>query len=172
VSASIAAEFTDELDGLGVGWTRTTAANVGSVLDDQVDPPVVGARSAHEGVSLATAPVDVELEPSLDDLRAARTGVTDAALGIAPYGSVVLRTDRNGTTEAASLFVDRHVVLLAESDVRPDVAAALEELAPAFRSERASAVVATGPSATADMGALVRGAHGPETVHVVLITDR
>jgi len=32
--------------------------------------------------------------------------------------------------------------------------------------------LATGPSATADMGALVRGAHGPERVHVLLIDDR
>jgi L-lactate dehydrogenase complex protein LldG len=163
-------EFTDELDELDVGWTETTASNAGAVLAEQTDPPVVGAPSAH--VSLDSTPVDVELDPSLEDLRAARTGVTDATLGIAPYGSVVLRTDRESTTEAASLFVDRHVVLLGADDVRPDVAAALRDLAPAFRSERASAVVATGPSATADMGALVRGAHGPETVHVVLLTDR
>lgn len=166
----VTAEFTEELDELDVGWTGTTASGVGDVLAECTEPPVVGASSAH--VSLESTPVDVELDPSLDDLRAARTGVTDATLGIAPYGSVVLRTDQEPTTEAASLFVDRHVVLLAESDVRPDVAAALRELAPAFRSEQASAIVATGPSATADMGALVRGAHGPETVHVVLITDR
>ena len=35
-----------------------------------------------------------------------------------------------------------------------------------------SVVLATGPSATADMGTLVHGVHGPKDVHVVLVTDR
>jgi L-lactate dehydrogenase complex protein LldG len=165
-------QFTRELDGLDVGWTRTTVADLPAVLADRVEPPVVGVPSAHEGVSLADLPVEVNTDPSLDELRAARTGVTDAALGVAPYGSVVLRTDRAATAEPASLFVDRHVVLLAERDLRGSVGEALSALGPLFREEDASAVLATGPSATADMGALVQGAHGPETVHVCLLTDR
>jgi L-lactate dehydrogenase complex protein LldG len=40
-----------------------------------------------------------------------------------------------------------------------------------IREDRGSAVVATGPSATADMGALVRGAHGPKEVHVVILDE-
>ncbi|TKX83368.1 hypothetical protein EXE43_24625, partial [Halorubrum sp. SS5] len=32
-------------------------------------------------------------------------------------------------------------------------------------------VFATGPSATADMGGLVHGAHGPKEVHVVLLRE-
>jgi L-lactate dehydrogenase complex protein LldG len=32
-------------------------------------------------------------------------------------------------------------------------------------------VLATGPSATADMGELVLGAHGPESVHVVILDE-
>lgn len=172
MAASDTQQFTDALGELDVGWTRTTAADLPAALDSKVEPPAVGAPLPHEGVSLDAADVDIDLDPSLDDLRAARTGVTGAALGIADYGSVVLRTDEAPLTEAASLFVDHHVAVLAESDIRPDMTAALETLGPAFRDEAADAIVATGPSATADMGTLVRGAHGPETVHVVLLTDR
>ncbi|WP_276258857.1 LUD domain-containing protein [Haloglomus litoreum] len=172
MAASDTGRFTDALADLDVGWTRATAAEWPTVLTKVVEPPAVGAALPHEGVSLDASEVDVEMDPSLEDLRAARTGVTGAALGIADYGSVVLRTDEAPLTEAASLFVDHHVAVLGASDVRPDMAAALETLGPVFREEDADAIVATGPSATADMGALVRGAHGPETVHVVLLTDR
>ncbi|MFB6268738.1 MAG: lactate utilization protein C, partial [Halobacterium sp.] len=34
------------------------------------------------------------------------------------------------------------------------------------------AVLATGASATADMGEIVTGVHGPQSVHAVVITDR
>jgi L-lactate dehydrogenase complex protein LldG len=44
-------------------------------------------------------------------------------------------------------------------------------LAEHVTSEGGSAIVATGPSATADMGALVKGAHGPKVVHVVVLDD-
>jgi L-lactate dehydrogenase complex protein LldG len=49
------------------------------------------------------------------------------------------------------------------------MAAAFEWLGEVLRETRGSAVLATGPSATADMGALVQGAHGPKEVHVVVI---
>lgn len=172
MATSDTSRFTDALGALEVGWTRTAAAELPSLLPELIEPPAVGAPLPHEGVSLDAAGVDIDRDPSLDDLRAARTGVTGAAIGIADYGSVVLRTDEASLMEAASLFVDRHVAVLAESDIRPDMTAALADLGPAFRDETADAIVATGPSATADMGALVRGAHGPKTVHVVLLTDR
>ncbi|MFB6362014.1 MAG: LUD domain-containing protein, partial [Halobacteriales archaeon] len=44
-------------------------------------------------------------------------------------------------------------------------------LAGEFDAGRRSAVLTTGPSATADMGELVTGVHGPGDVHVVAVTD-
>jgi len=44
-------------------------------------------------------------------------------------------------------------------------------LGPRARDESIDVVLATGPSATADMGGLVHGAHGPKEVHVVLLRD-
>ncbi|PHQ46645.1 hypothetical protein DJ68_06205, partial [Halorubrum sp. C3] len=92
------------------------------------------------------------------------------SLGVAEYGSVALEADPAGT-EPVSLFVDRHVVVLREADIVPDMPDAFDWLGPRARDESADVVFATGPSATADMGGLVHGAHGPKEVHVVLLRD-
>ena len=62
--------------------------------------------------------------------------------------------------------------VLAASDIVPDMEDAFAVLGPIFRNEKTSLVLATGPSATADMGALVKGAHGPKRVHVVILENR
>ncbi len=69
-----------------------------------------------------------------------------------------------------SLFPDLHVPVLRESDLVADMPTAIERLGPQLR-EGHSAIVATGPSATADMGSLVKGAHGPKDVHVLLLEE-
>ena len=108
-----------------------------------------------------------QLDPAPDPLRAARTGVTAIALGIADYGSVVIQ--HGGGAEAVSLFPGLHVAVLRAEDVVAGVPEALARLSEAIRTGQGSFVVVTGPSATADMGALVRGAHGPREVHVILL---
>jgi L-lactate dehydrogenase complex protein LldG len=160
-------EFTDSLGRHEATWTRVSAGALQSELATIVEPPAVGVELPYESVSLAD--LGVELDPTPTDLEAAATGVTPAGAGIAQYGSLVLASST--PTEPVSLFADRHVAVLDASDVVPDVAAALEELGPTFREAAESAVVATGPSATADMGGLVYGAHGPKDVHVLVVTD-
>lgn len=103
-------------------------------------------------------------------LDEAQTGLTAARLGIADYGTVVLQHD--GTTERVSLLPERHVTVLRQSDLVADMPAAFGRLGPILREAPTSLVLATGPSATADMGGLVRGAHGPQAVHVIICTDR
>ena len=53
-----------------------------------------------------------------------------------------------------------------------EITAAFERLGPTLRNDAVTTILATGPSATADMGALVKGAHGPMEVHVLLVEDR
>lgn len=50
--------------------------------------------------------------------------------------------------------------------------ATFDRLAEDIRGGTGQAIIATGPSATADMGGLVKGAHGPIDVTVVLLEDR
>ena len=165
--------FITSLADLDVGWTCTESNELEEVLTTVAEPPVVGSPFPYEDLSMSgMESFNVQLDPTLEDIRGANTGITRAALGIADYGSVVLRSDETPTAEAASLFVDTHVAVLGASDIRPDMGAAVADLGPLLREENASAIIATGPSATADMGSLVQGAHGPKTVHVVLLTDR
>lgn len=169
MSTSTLDAFCESLDRLEVGWTRTAAAEFSDVLMEAVEAPVVGAPLPFEGCSLEDA--GIPADPTPGQLNAARTGVTAAQLGIANYGTVVLQSAPNAT-EAVSLFPERHVAVLRASDVVPDMKTAFQGLGSLLREEGASAILATGPSATADMGALVRGAHGPKHVHVIILENR
>lgn len=162
------AAFEASLDRLDVGRTRTNPDGFRRALRELLVEPAVGAPLPSDDVSL---PEGVRTEPTPADLEAAQTGVTAALFAVADYGSVALEPTPDGV-EPASLFPDRHVVVLRAADVEPDMPAAFERLGPRVRERRTSVVFATGPSATADMGALVRGAHGPKVVHVVILDDR
>jgi L-lactate dehydrogenase complex protein LldG len=161
-------QFADSLSETSVSLSRARAAEVRERLDDLIDGPAVGAPLPFQGARL---PSDVDTAPAPATLDEATWGVTPATLGIADYGSVVVGETGDGT-EPASLFVDTHVAVVAASDVVPSMAAAIDQLGTTVREGLTSAVVATGPSATADMGSLVLGAHGPKSVHVVLLIDR
>ncbi|WP_050032329.1 LUD domain-containing protein [Halorubrum halophilum] len=166
--------FKRRLDALGVTVTEGPPSACAELIDEAAGDPAVGVALADESDDPADAtvalPDRIETDPTTADLRAAHTGVTAAELGVAAYGSVAIEADRAGT-EPVSLFVDRHVVVLREADLVPDMPDAFEWLGPRTRDESVDVVFATGPSATADMGGLVRGAHGPKEVHVVLLRD-
>ncbi len=157
--------FKRRLDSLGVTVSEGPETACAELIDAAAGDPAVGVAVAD-----ASLPSRVETDPTTAELRAAHTGVTGASLGVAEYGSVAIEADTSGT-EPVSLFVDRHVVVLRESDLVPDMPEAFAWLGPRTRDESVDVVFATGPSATADMGGLVHGAHGPKEVHVVLLRD-
>lgn len=159
--------LTSRLDALEVGVTRTTPDEFEAALSAVVTAPVVGAPFPFDTVSL---PDSIPTGPTPAELRAARTGVTGASMGVAAYGSVVLPSTPEGS-EPVSLFPERHVVVLRARDIVAGMPEAFARLGPAVREGRGSNVIATGPSATADMGALVKGAHGPKEVHVVVVEE-
>ncbi|ELY53027.1 LutC/YkgG family protein [Natronococcus jeotgali] len=168
MSAEPIATFESSLDEVGVELVRTSADQFESALTPLLDAPAVGASLPFENVSLPDA---VETDPGVEKLEAAKTGVTAAGYGIADYGSVIIQGGPDGE-EPASLYADEHVAVVAGSDVLPDMDATFDRLAEDIRSGTGQAIIATGPSATADMGALVKGAHGPVEVTVVLLEDR
>lgn len=142
---------------------ESAAADVRGTVETLVDPPAVGVAP---GFGL---PDDVVTDPTPAQLDAARTGISVASMAIADYGTLVLEHDPAGS-EAAALFPERHVAILREGDVVGSIGDALGTLGPRLR-DGGSAIFATGPSATADMGELVLGAHGPEEVDVVLVRE-
>ncbi|WP_433628173.1 LUD domain-containing protein [Halomicrococcus sp. NG-SE-24] len=168
MDTEVVAEFESSLRRLDVGRTKTTTDEFDDALADVVSRPAVGAPLPFDRVSL---PDEVTVSPTPAELEASATGVTAANFAIASYGSVVIRATPEGT-EPVSLFPDRHVAVVRKSDIVPGMTEAFERLGEDIRAGRDSAVIATGPSATADMGSLVRGAHGPKDVQVVVLTDR
>jgi L-lactate dehydrogenase complex protein LldG len=169
MTSEVIDDFESSLARVDVALTRTTTGALADQVTDLVESPAVGVDLPFEGASL---PADVVTDPTTAELEAATTGVTGAEFAVAEYGSVVVRPTASGE-EPVSLFVDRHVAVVAESDVIPDMAAGIERLAEVAAGDGpGDAIVATGPSATADMGELVKGAHGPKAVDVVLLEDR
>ena len=156
--------FEQSLGSVGATCRQTTSTEFGDLVAELVEEPAVGTPLPFEGVSYEDTPV-VDLEEV--EFDALKTGVTPVALGIATYGSVVVASTAAGE-EPVALYPDRHVVVLAESDIVEDMPEAFDWLGDRIRATGDDCIIATGSSATADMGDLVLGAHGPQEVVVVL----
>jgi L-lactate dehydrogenase complex protein LldG len=161
--------FESSLRKLDVPCTVTSVDDFSDAMEEAIETPAVGVALDIDGISLDDD--NVTCSPSTGELADAKTGVTPAALGVAAHGSVVLQSSSDGT-EPVSLYPPRHVAVVRESDIVPDVRDALDLLDGEFDDGRRSAVFATGVSATGDMGALVEGVHGPADVRVIVVEGR
>ncbi|MCT9094462.1 LUD domain-containing protein [Haloarchaeobius sp. HME9146] len=168
MSTGITDAFTESVAETGATVDVVPAADAESAIAAAVDAPAVGTPLPFEGVGL---PEPVGTDPSPSDLADAETGVTPARLGVAALGSILIRSTPEGD-EPVSLYPNRHVAVVAASALVDGTRDAVDWLADEFESGRDSYVFATGPSATADMGGLVEGVHGPNEVHVIVIEDR
>lgn len=169
MSSDSISTFETSLEGFADSFVRTSAEGFEETLADVIDEPAVGVSLPFEGVSLADTAV--ETDPTPEEIRTAETGVTPAGLGVASYGTLTVRSRPDGD-ELVSLYARRHVAVVAASDIVPDMDAAFDRLEDDFAAGETSQILATGPSATGDLGGLIRGVHGPEGVDVVVLEDR
>jgi L-lactate dehydrogenase complex protein LldG len=165
---STVATFEESLAEAEATSTVVAPDEFADALANAVEPPAVGTRLPFDDASLEET--GVALDPSPSEVRAATTGVTGTRLGIASLGTVAVEADGEGS-ELVALYPERHVVVVRASDLTADLGSAFAWLDEQFDRGHQSVVLATGPSATGDMGALVRGVHGPATEHVVVIRD-
>jgi L-lactate dehydrogenase complex protein LldG len=105
----------------------------------------------------------------IDQLRGADVGVTGCEYLVAETGTVVLRSFPEAP-RALSLLPRAHIVIAREAQLLLTTASCLERL----RAERSSPwsciTLVTGPSRTADIEkVLVKGVHGPKSLHVVVM---
>ena len=103
-----------------------------------------------------------------------RVGITGVTAALAATGSLVVESGA-GRHRTTSLLPDVHIALMRADQILPDLetwAAAQGGLGhPAF-TRASNTVIVTGPSKTADIGhQLVKGAHGPREVHVMVLSD-
>ena len=107
-------------------------------------------------------------KPDNQQLAAARYGISDAFAAVARTGSVcVSMTDKMGGS--ISLFTGVHIAVV---DAETMVARPRDVFLQSPLKEKALSrdfVFISGSSATADMGPLVRGVHGPGKLHVILL---
>lgn len=106
--------------------------------------------------------------PADEQLATADAGITGAFAGVASSGSVCVALGME-LSATASLLMPLHIVLLCAARI---VARPRDLFDPAClggEGLRRNLVFITGPSATADMGPLVRGVHGPHRLHILLL---
>lgn len=150
---------------------RTTEAHAADMLLEILD--AAGAKSVAFSAGCAGGAAVSEsgrqvMDGSGERLYEADAGVTAVDAALAETGTLVLHA-APGKGRGLSLVPPTHIALLRASDIVPDM---LDYWAMP-RPDTSSRVFVTGPSKTADIeGELIEGVHGPESVHVILITDR
>jgi len=161
---SLVTRFMDELTTLGgqayLVSEKELPARLAEFLESRkVDRVLVDENEANYLAGISTVR---EPDPTV------RVGVTEALVGIAETGSLLLVSNEDPAL-TASLLPEIHVALLRTSLLVPNLSEAL--LRPEIRTAPAGVII-TGPSRTADIEmTLTIGVHGPGELHVFLIDD-
>ncbi|HQT92356.1 MAG TPA: LUD domain-containing protein [Candidatus Kryptobacter bacterium] len=106
--------------------------------------------------------------PTKETLGSITAGVTDAFCAVASTGSVCVSVSKN-LGSPASYLTRKHIAVVDANAIVPrprDVFSGYNIMEKPFAR---SFSFITGPSATADMGPLVIGVHGPGKLHIIVL---
>lgn len=111
---------------------------------------------------------NVVTEPTMEQLSTIKTSITDAFCAIAATGSVCVSITKN-LSSPASMLTRKHIVIVDSKTIIPKPRDVFSEKYLDGKGLKRSFSIITGPSATADMGPLVRGVHGPGKLHIIIV---
>ncbi len=111
---------------------------------------------------------DILMQPDAHQLASAEAGITDAFAGVARTGSVCISISSD-LSNYISLLPRKHIVILESKNIVARPRDIFELFISKSPIEKTGWVFISGPSATADMGELVRGVHGPDELHIILL---
>lgn len=169
MSSKIISQFESSLQGFVADCRVVSASETAETINLLMTQPAVGVPISIEEVSLAD--LNINLDPTAEEIRTAETGITGVGMAIASYGTVTIESSGAGD-ELISLYPPNHIAIVPGSNIVSDMNTAFDTLSIAFKQGRTSHIFATGPSATADLGGLIQGVHGPEQVSVIIVEDR
>ena len=107
-------------------------------------------------------------ERTKEALSSLDVGITDAFTGVARTGSICVCVDHD-YAGSISLLARLHIAVLAGESIVERPRDLLRSDCLEGKGLKRNFVFITGPSATADMGPLVRGVHGPHRLHIVVL---
>ncbi len=110
----------------------------------------------------------VKTNPTPDEMVNSPAGVTEAFAAVARTGSVCVDVGFQ-KTGMASLLAPLHIAVVASETIVPQPRDLFREDVLGGKGLARNFVFITGPSATADMGPLVRGVHGPHRLHILVL---
>jgi len=109
----------------------------------------------------------VIVEPTKEEFKNTRCGITDAFAAVESTGSVCVTA--TGLISAASMLTQKHIVIVDSNTIVSLPRNILSDNYCDGIGLRESFSFITGSSATADMGPLVRGVHGPGELHIIIL---
>jgi L-lactate dehydrogenase complex protein LldG len=110
----------------------------------------------------------VVANPTPDEMVHSAAGVTEAFAGVASTGSVCIDVSYQ-RTGMVSLLAPLQIAVVAAETIVPKPRDLFRADMLGGKGLRRDFVFVTGPSATADMGPLVRGVHGPHKLHIIVV---
>jgi L-lactate dehydrogenase complex protein LldG len=144
------------------------AADVAAALSTHLADGASVVVPAGLGVEVPGAVVD-DGTLTARQLDAIDAVITEAALGVAETGTIVLDHGPGQGRRAITLVPDVHVCIVRADQVVLDVPDAVGLLGEAVAAGRPLTWI-SGPSATSDIElSRVEGVHGPRTLHVVIV---
>jgi L-lactate dehydrogenase complex protein LldG len=106
--------------------------------------------------------------PTPEQLKTIKTGVIDAFCGVAATGSVCVSVTKN-LSSPISMLTRKLIVVVHSDTILPRPRDVFDENNLNGKGYARSFSFITGPSATADMGPLVRGVHGPGKLYIIVL---